>query len=130
MMGVGELAAATGMYLVAKASSKLAENVGGEIGNRIVTLWEAVKTKLTRGDGRDSLARLEAKPEDERRRRALEVELEEALEVDPAFREEVARLVGKLDQKGGRDAINQVANVSGDQNKVAQVAGNRNTVNQ
>jgi hypothetical protein len=130
MMDVAELTVAAGTYLVAKASGALAEKVGGEVGNRVVKLWDTVKAKLTGGDVGNALSRLEAKPDDERRRGALEVELEEALEADPAFREEVARLVGELDQKGGRDTVNQVANVTGNRNKVAQVAGNRNRVSQ
>lgn len=127
MMGVGELAAAAGMYLVAKASGALAENVGGEVGNRVVKLWDAVKAKLT---GKEALADFEQNPGDEDTQAALRVQLRKAFEADPAFRDAVVKLVGELDQKGGRDAVSQVATLTGDRNKVAQVAGNRNRVSQ
>jgi hypothetical protein len=123
-MGVGELAAAAGGYLVAKASGKLAETIGGEVGNRIVKLWDAVRAKLA---GREALADFEQSPEDADAQAALRVQLRKALEADPAFKEEVARLIGELEAKGGPAAIRQTATASGG-GKVAQVAGDKNTV--
>jgi hypothetical protein len=69
MMGIGELAASAGTYLVAKASGKLAENLGGEVGNRIMRLWDAVKGKLA---GKDALvgARRSSRPRTSRAIRA------------------------------------------------------------
>ena len=125
MMGVGELAAAAGGYLVAKASGKLAETIGGEVGNRIVKLWDTVRAKLA---GKEALADLEQSPEDADTQGALRLQLKKALETDPTFRDEVAKLVGELEAKGGRQAITQTATITGDQSKIAQVAGDKNQV--
>jgi hypothetical protein len=111
--------------LVAKASGKLAENFGGEVGNRIMRLWDAVKGKLA---GRDALADFEQNPQDEDTQAALRVQLKRALEEDRGFREQIAQLLGELEQQGGREAIIQTASITGDQGKVAQVAGKKNTV--
>ena len=125
MAGVVELAAAAAGYLIAKASGKLAENMGGEVGNRIVKLWDAVRAKLA---GKDALADFEQSPEDADTQGALRLQLRKALEADPAFKEEVEKLIGELEAKGGRQAITQTATITGDQSKIAQVAGDKNQV--
>jgi hypothetical protein len=124
MMGVGELAAAAGGYLVAKASGKLAENVGGEVGNRIVKLWDKVRAKLA---GKEALADFEQAPEDADAQGALRLQLKKALEADPAFRDEVAALLGELKERGG-ERIVQSATTIGDANLTTQIAGSGNRV--
>ena len=65
-MGVAELAAAAvlvtlvGPY-VAKGAEELAKKVGGEVGGRVVKLWDALRAKLA---GKEALTDVEAKPED------------------------------------------------------------------
>ena len=128
MMGVGELATAAvalvAPYLV-EGGKELAKKVGAEAGSRVVKLWDAVKGKLA---GKDALADVEAKPGDQRRWSALEVQLEKALEADPAFREQLAKLVEAIPEHD-RVAIQQIANVTGDQNVTTQTAGSGNVVN-
>ena len=128
MMGVGELATAAvalvAPYLV-EGGKELAKKVGAEAGSRIVKLWDAVKGKLA---GKDALADVEAIPGDQRRWSALEVQLEKALEADPAFRETLAKLVEAIPEQD-RVAIQQIANVTGDRNVNTQTAGSGNVVN-
>lgn len=131
MIGVTELAsAAVGLLapFVAKGAEELAESFGGEIADRLVQLYDSVKARLTGAAAKEALADLEAKPEDDRRKAALELQLEKALDADLAFREEVARLIGEIKAKGEGDVISQIANVTGDQNRVAQIAGSHNKV--
>jgi hypothetical protein len=127
MMGVGELAAAAvtlvGPY-VAKGAEELAKKVGGEVGSRVVKLWDAVRGRLA---GKEALADVEAKPDDQRRWSALELQLEKALEADPEFRAEVTRLVEAIPTEQ-RAAIQQIANVTGNQNVTPQIAGSGNQV--
>jgi hypothetical protein len=121
--------AATAMALVApylvEGAKELAKKVGGEAGQRVVNLWDAVRGKLA---SREALADVEAKPGDPRRWQALEVQLEKALAADPEFRSELARLIEAIPAEQ-RTAIQQIASVTGDRNVTAQVAGSGNQVN-
>ncbi len=55
------------------------------------------------------------------------MQLKKALEADPAFRQELEKLVGEIKEKGG-DRISQIANVTGDHNGTNQIAGSGNVV--
>jgi hypothetical protein len=55
------------------------------------------------------------------------VQLKKALEADPAFRAELEKLVGEIQEKGG-DRINQIANVTGNRNITTQITGSGNVV--
>jgi hypothetical protein len=127
MLGVGELAAAAAMFLGATAAGKMAETIGGEVGTRVVKLYDAVKAKLIGAAAQEALADFEAKPDDARRKGALELQLEKAIGADPEFRETLAALVEEIKAKGG-DRIVQTANVTGDQNVTTQIAGSGNVV--
>ena len=120
--------AATALALVApylaEGGKELAKKVGAEAGSRVVKLWDAVRGKLA---GKDALADVEAKPADQRRWSALEVQLEKALEADPAFRDQLTKLVEAIPEKE-RVAIQQIANVTGNQNVSTQTAGSGNVV--
>ena len=128
MMGVAELAAAAvtlvGPY-VAKGAEELAKKVGEEVGSRVVKLWDALKAKLPAGGA--GKPRVEAGGRAASSRRS-EVELEEALEADPGFRAELAKLVEAIPEQD-RAAIRQIANVTGDQNVTVQTAGAGNRIN-
>ena len=127
MLGIVELAAAAAAFMGAKAAGKMAETIGGEVGTRVIKLYDAVKAKLTGAAAKEALAEFEAKPEDARRKGALEVQLEKAIEADPDFRETLAALVEEIRAKGG-DAIVQTATVTGDRNVTTQIAGSGNVV--
>jgi hypothetical protein len=131
VMGIGELAgsavALVAPYL-AEGGKELAKKVGGDVGDRIVKLYDKVKAKLTGVAAKEALADLEAKPEDERRKAALELQLEKALGANPGFRDEVAKLVGEIKAIGGRDVTTQIAHASGQGHKVVQIKGSGNTV--
>ena len=87
-------------------------------------LWDALKAKLA---GKEALADVEAKPDDQRRWSALEIQLEKALEADPAFRDAIAKLIDEIPEEK-RAAIQQIANVTGDRNVTTQIAGGGNQV--
>ena len=128
MMGVAELAAAAvtlvGPY-VAKGAEELAKKVGGEVGGRVVKLWDALRAKLA---GKEALTDVEAKPEDPRRWSAFEVQLEKAIEADPSFRDVISKLINEIPEET-RATIQQIGNVTGDRNVTVQTAGAGNRVN-
>jgi hypothetical protein len=121
----GTAVALVGPY-VAKGAEELAKKAGGEVVPRVVKqLWDAVRGRLA---GKEALADVEAKPDDQRRWAALELQLEKALEADPGFRDAVAKLVSDIPEEK-RAAIRQIANVTGDRNVTTQIAGGGNQVN-
>jgi hypothetical protein len=121
----GSAVALVAPYLV-EGGTELAKKVGGEVGERIVKLYDKVKAKLT-GGGAEALADLEKQPNDADSQAALRVQLKKALEADPAFKDELEKLVGEIREKGG-DRISQIANVTGDQNVTTQIVGSGNVV--
>jgi hypothetical protein len=130
MMGAGELAAAAVAILapyVSQIGGKVADKITGDIGDRLVKLWDKVHANLTGAAAKEVLADFEAQPEDDRRKGALELQLEKAIEAYPDFRKTLAALVEEIRAKGG-DAIVQTANVTGDRNVTTQIAGSGNTV--
>jgi hypothetical protein len=110
-----------------KAAGKMAETIGTEVGNRIIKLYDSVKAKLTGAAAKEVLADFEAKPDDARRKGALELQLEKAIADDPDFQKTLAALVEEIKAKGG-DALVQTATVTGDQNVTTQIAGSGNVV--
>ena len=120
--------AATAVALVApylvEGAKELAKKVGEEAGGRVVKLWDALKSRLS---GKDALADVEAAPGDQRRWAALEVQLEKALNEDPGFRGELARLIEAIPAEQ-RMAIQQIATVSGGSASVQNV-GSGNQIN-
>jgi hypothetical protein len=130
MMEAGALAAAAAGFLapyVSQVAGKLAEKVTGDVTTQLVKLYDTVKAKLTGPAAKEALADFEAKPDDARRKGALEVQLEKAIEADQDFRQTLAALVEEIKAKGG-DAIVQTANVTGDRNVTTQIAGSSNVV--
>ena len=128
MIGVAELAGATvtlvGPY-VAKGAEELAKKVGGEVGSRVVKLWDALKAKLP--------AR--------RRRRTVEKQAGGRRLLGGARGAAGEGARGRSGVPGGADglveaipaeeraAIQQIANVTGDQNVTVQSAGAGNRIN-
>jgi hypothetical protein len=123
---VGSAVALVAPYLV-EGGKELAKKVGGEAGDRIVELYDKLKAKLT-GGGADSLADLEKQPRDADSQAALRVQIKKALEADPAFRAELEKLVGEIQETGGDRITKLVANVTGDRNITTQIAGSGNVV--
>ncbi len=113
-----------GPYL-AKGAEELAKKVGEEVGSRVVKLWDALKVKLA---GKEALADFEKQPEDADFQATLRGQLKKALEADPRFRAELAKLVEAIPEQD-RAAIQQIANVTGDQNVTVQSAGAGNRIN-
>jgi hypothetical protein len=122
----GSAVALVAPYLV-EGGKELAKKVGGEAGDRIVELYDKLKAKLT-GGGADSLADLEKQPRDADSQAALRVQIKKALEADPAFRAELEKLVGEIQETGGDRITKLVANVTGDRNVTTQIAGSGNVV--
>jgi len=85
--------------------------------------WLAAKFK-----GSASAAVLEravAEPENQRRKDALQLEIEDLAEKDSAFREELAKLLREIG--AGGETVHQL-NQMGDNNKGSQIIGNGNSV--
>jgi putative heme iron utilization protein len=122
----GSAVALVAPYLV-EGGTELAKKVGGEAGERIVKLYDTVKAKLTGSGAAKDVADFEQAPADQDNQAALRKELKKALEADPAFREELAQLIGEIREKGG-ERISQIANVTGDHNVTTQIAGSGNVV--
>jgi hypothetical protein len=122
----GAAVALVAPYLVV-GGKELAKKVGGEAGGRIVKLYDKVKAKLTGSGAVKDVADFEQTPADQDSQAALRKELKKALEADPAFRQELEKLVGEIKEKGG-DRISQIANVTGDRNVTTQIAGSGNVV--
>jgi hypothetical protein len=122
----GSAVALVAPYLV-EGGKELAKRVGGETGERIVKLYDKVKVKLS-GSGAEALADLEKQPKDADSQAALRVQLKKALEADPVFKDELEKLVGEIEEKGGDRVTKLVANVTGDQNVTTQIVGSGNVV--
>ena len=114
-------------YLV-EGGKELAKKIGGEAGERIVKLYDKVKAKLTGSGAAKDVADFEQAPADQDNQAALRKELKKALEADPAFREELEKLVGEIQAKGGDRITKLIANVTGNQNVTTQIVGSGNVV--
>ena len=112
---------------LAEGGKELAKKVGGEAGDRIVRLYDKIKAKLT-GGGAEALADLEKQPEDADSQAALRVQIKKALEADPAFQAEVAKLVNEIETRDGDTIHKLIANVTGDRNVTNQIVGSGNMV--
>lgn len=85
-------------------------------------VWGWVKQRL--GSDSEPVTEIAAKPEDMLAKAKLTIALAEVLK-DPAAAAELAAL---LDRAKAAEALAQIANIQGDQNKVAQVGGISNIV--
>jgi hypothetical protein len=96
-------AAAVGLlapYMV-EAGKGAAKKAGEQGLQKVEDLLGAIRGKLSRTDdlfGQQAMARLEAKPTDPGRQQTLAQVLDEAAEVDPAFRQELERLIKSAQQ--------------------------------
>lgn len=124
------LAAAAVGYLApyaAQVADKVGKQIAGDLGDRLLALWDKVQGKLTSPAAKEALEDFRAKPDDERRKGALELQLEKAIEADVDFGKALAALVEDIKAKGG-DSIVQTANTTGDHNVTTQITGSGNVV--
>ena len=114
-MDEGELIGQAVTYtagLLGKAAGKVADKLGGAIGNKLLSLLRGnPKT-------REALDDLGAAPGDEDLQAALRVQLKKAVREDDALREELAAIMGEAVQAGW--TVTQTATVTGDGNVVIQ----------
>lgn len=102
-----------------------AAKAGGEAvvaGGKRILGW--LKERLT-GKVKDALAELEKAPADEAERGVFEARLKQALATDPALLEGLQALLAELPKA----ETAQTMTLTGDANKGAQIAGDRNKVN-
>jgi hypothetical protein len=104
-----------------KAAEKGAEKLGESTAG---TLFEVLKNKLKSPTAQEALADLQKKPEDADSQAALRAQVRKALENDP----ELGKLLHELVGKAGESTHAQVANVTGDGSRVAQIQGSGNMV--
>jgi len=110
--------------LLKKAAETGAEELGKSSAGALI---DRFKQRLGRPEAKEALDDLEKQPDDADAQGALRLQLRKALADDPelgAFLEQWAA------QSQTEKGISQGANMSGDNNKVAQIAGSGNTVSQ
>jgi hypothetical protein len=83
---------------------------GGQrwVDRTIDSLLDRLAKSVTRRLGDAPVERLKANPGDETVQREVSLTVDGALSANQAFAREIARLVAELDEKGGRELINQV----------------------
>ena len=109
-------------------ATKAVEAVGGEAGERIVKLYDRVKSKLTGVTAPRLVANLGEQPKDADSQAVLRVQLKKALEADPAFGQELATLVEEIKAKGGDQIDPDGHRHDGDNNVTTTIAGSGNVV--
>ena len=118
-MDIGNLATTAVSLLVpylAEAGKSVANKVGEDAWNllnrKIETLYELIKNKFHIDDyASKTLKRLEEKPEDEDRQKAMEIVLKEVLKEDKLFEKMLSKLVIEMKQEGSDNVIQ--ADISG-----------------
>ena len=118
-MDIGNLATTAVSLLVpylAEAGKSVANKVGEDAWNllnrKIETLYELIKNKFHIDDyASETLERLEEKPEDEDRQKAMEIVLKEVLKEDKLFKKMLSKLVIEMKQEGSDNVIQ--ADISG-----------------
>jgi hypothetical protein len=100
------IAASVVPLLATYVGERAAQHVGDAIGQSAMTslarIYEYVKAKVTsKSSAQDALRSLEHKPDDGRRRMALEVQLEDLIKSDPSFGEALQRLAEDARREGG-----------------------------
>jgi hypothetical protein len=83
---------------------------GGQrwVDRTVDSLLDRLAGLVTRRLGDAPVERLKANPGDEAVQREVSLTIDGALSANQAFAREIARLVAELDEKGGRELINQV----------------------
>ncbi len=109
-----------------EAGKAVAKRVGDAATDTAVQLYNFLKTKLTSPGASEALTKLEQTPDQQNRQDLFRLTLEEALVDNVQLRDELAALLERLAPEGDRTM--QTANVSGNENAVAQVAGTGNSV--
>lgn len=121
--------ATTAVALVApyltEAGKGAANKVGETAAGGIISLWQRARGRLTDAGAAAKVEKFEAAPDDERRRTILAGELEEVLEADASFAEELRRLVVELQPQ---TAATQSASIAGNNNNTVQIQGSGNSV--
>ena len=112
-----EAAASAAIGALTKAAAEPALTAGRKV-------WGWLKGKLT-GNAVATAADVDAVPSKASARSKVTGLLQDVLEGNPDAAAELREL---LDESGGVQAITQTANVTGDNNTFAQVAGDRNKV--
>lgn len=95
-------------------------------GTGAAALWQKLRARLSERGNEKAVARFEAEPGDAKRQGALELEIADALDADPALRTDVERLVKALGP--GATVAQQHQTVSGQGAVGAQVAGSGNSI--
>jgi hypothetical protein len=129
MIGLDAIAATIDAYLapyLAEAGREAAKKVGGAVADKVVKLYETLKTKLTHPFAREALADLEKTPADADTQATFRAQLKKALAADPQLCDELGVLVEELDRETG--GVRQNIAITGNENVAIQVEGRGNTV--
>ncbi|SPB18556.1 hypothetical protein NOV72_05756 [Caballeronia novacaledonica] len=110
--------------LLKKAVEKGAEELGKSSAS---TLFDSLKQRLSRQGAKEALDDLAEQPDNPDAQGALKMQLRKALLEDSEL---VSFLKQWISESQTATGISQSANVSGNDNKVAQIGGSGNTVSQ
>jgi hypothetical protein len=103
------------------AAGKLADHIGdGFLSEPGAKLFDWLTAQFRGKPSAATLERAIAEPQNPKRLDMLRLEIQDLAEKDAEFRRQLSELA--------RAGITQIANPSGDNNKIAQVAGNNNSI--
>jgi len=109
---------------LAKAGEKAVEEVGKKLPGFVGTMWQALIGKFTGKPAAEEAARdLVATPDDADTQGAFRKELRKLLDAEPAFAEELARLLAQAQEAGGGTVVNTGAGAVATHGGVAGGAG-------
>jgi Lhr-like helicase len=121
----GSVVALLAPYLV-KAGESAAQEMGKTGFGKVKAIYQAISQKFSRDDyGQQALKRLEEKPLDEKRQRALIDLLEEKVTEDPEFAKKLAALVENVTEgKPTNQFVTQIFGPVGKNVTIGDVQGN------
>jgi len=118
--------AVLGPFLPSAASYTAGRVAEGFLRQPGAKLYDWLTAKFKGSESATVLERAKAEPENQRRKDALQLEIEDLAEKDSQFREELAKLL--QDIGAGSEAFKQISDQIGDNNKSAQIIGSGNNV--
>jgi Lhr-like helicase len=121
----GSVVALLAPYLV-KAGESAAQEMGKTGFGKVKAIYQAIAQKFSRDNyGQQALKRLEEKPLDEKRQRALIDLLEEKVTEDPEFAKKLAALVENVTEgKPTNQFVTQIFGTVGKNVTIGDVQGN------
>jgi hypothetical protein len=129
MLGLNEIAVAAVACLapyLAEAGKEAAKKVGGAAAEKVVKLYDTLKSRLKHPFAQQALADLEKTPEDADTQATFRSQLKKALADDSQLLSELDHQMTEIEREAG--GIRQNITMTGDENVGVQIAGSENKV--